>query len=105
MPPSTPKRKKQYLTRDQRLQILTLRDAGFIYDAISRQLHVTYEQVEYTCYIFDRYGGVQLSYPRLRAAVLEAWEAIPVEKLEELIQGMQDRCQAVIDAHGMHIKA
>ncbi len=105
MSPSTPKWKKQYLTRDQRLQILTLRDAGFTYDAISRQLHVTYEQVEYTCYIFDRYGDVQLSYPRLRAAVLEAWEAIPVEKLEELIQGMHDRCQAVIDAHGMHIKA
>ncbi len=55
--------------------------------------------------MFDRYGDVQLSYPRLRAIVLEAWEAIPVEKLEELIQGMQNRCQAVIDAHGMHIKA
>ncbi len=105
MPPSTPKRKKQYLTRDQRLQILTLRDAGFTYDGISRQLHVTYEQVEYTCYAFARYGDVKLSYPRLRAAVLEAWEGIPVEKLEELIQGMQDRCQVVIDAHGMHIKA
>ena len=51
MPPSTPKRKKQYLTRDQRLQILTLRDAGFTYDAITRQLHVTYEQVEYTCHV------------------------------------------------------
>ncbi len=36
-------------------------------------------------YIYDRYGDVQLSYPRLRAAVLEAWEAIPIEKLEDLI--------------------
>ncbi len=53
MPPFTPKWKKQYLTRDQCLQILTLRDAGFTYDDISRQLHVIYEQVEYTCYIFD----------------------------------------------------
>ncbi len=56
-------------------------------------------------YIFDRYRDVQLSYPRLRAAVLEAWEAIPVEKFEKLIQGMHDRCQAIIDADGMHIKA
>ena len=36
-------------------------------------------------YIFDRYRDVQLSYPRLRAIILEAWKAIPVEKLEELI--------------------
>ncbi len=36
-------------------------------------------------YIFDRYRDVQLSYPRLRAIVLEAWEAITIEKLEELI--------------------
>ncbi len=56
-------------------------------------------------YIYDRYRDIQLSYPRLRAAVLEAWEAIPVKKLEELIRGMHDRCQAVIDANGMHIQA
>ena len=56
-------------------------------------------------YIYDRSGDIQLSYPRLRAAVLEAWEAIPVKKLEELIRGMHDRCQAVIDANGMHIQA
>jgi hypothetical protein len=54
IPPSTPpsisKRKKQYLTRDQRLQILILRDTNFTYDIISRQLHATYEQIEYICH-------------------------------------------------------
>jgi hypothetical protein len=41
--PSTSNRKKQYLTRDQRFQILILRDVGLTYDIISRQLHAIYE--------------------------------------------------------------
>ena len=56
-------------------------------------------------YIYDRYGDIQLSYPRLRAAVLEALETIPIKKLENLVRGMHDRCQTVIDTNGMHIHA
>lgn len=46
----------------------------------------------------------KMSYDRLREAVKEAWEAIPTSYLEELINSMRDRCQAVIDANGMHTK-
>ena len=45
----------------------------------------------------------RMTYPQLRAAVQEAWDSITVDQLNELIDGMHDRCQAVIDAHGMHI--
>jgi len=45
----------------------------------------------------------QMTYSQLRAAVQEAWDSITVDQLNELIDGMHDRCQAVIDAHGMHI--
>ena len=41
-------------------------------------------------------------YPQLRAAVQEAWDSITVDQLNELIDEMHDRCQAVIDANGMH---
>ena len=56
-------------------------------------------------YIYDRYKNIQLSYPRLRAAILEAWEAIPIEKLEDLIRGIHDRYQTVINANKIHIHA
>lgn len=37
------------LKRDERLKILTLRDAGFTYQAICNQLGFTYRQVQHTC--------------------------------------------------------
>ena len=40
----------------------------------------------------------------IRRQVKEAWEAIGEETLEELLQTMPQRCQAVIDANGMHTK-
>ena len=40
---------KDNLRRDDRLRILTLRDTGLSYSAISNQLHVSYRQVQYTC--------------------------------------------------------
>ena len=46
----------------------------------------------------------QMGYDALRAAVMEAWEAVPESYLHELSQSMHDRCQAVIDARGMHTK-
>ena len=38
----------------------------------------------------------------LRAAVKEVWDLITDEYLQELVNSMQERCQAVIDANRMH---
>jgi transposase len=46
----------------------------------------------------------KLGYPALRLAVKEAWEAIEPLYLAELLSKMRERCQAVIDACGMHTK-
>jgi len=45
----------------------------------------------------------QMTYPQLRKAVQEAWDSITVDQLNELIDSMHDRCQAVIDADGKQI--
>jgi len=55
-------------------------------------------------YIEDKYPEIHRSYPKLRAAVIEAWEAIAHEEIIELIQSMPARCKAVIDAEGWHTK-
>ncbi len=46
----------------------------------------------------------KMSYDRLREAVKEAWEAIKSDVFFDLLATMHDRCQAVIDANGMHTK-
>ena len=46
----------------------------------------------------------QLSYDALREVVRAAWEAVPESFLSGLIESMQARCQAVIDAEGGHTK-
>lgn len=51
-------------------------------------------------YIEDRYPDVHSSYQRLRAAVLEAWEAVGFERIKELVRSMPERCRAVIEAGG-----
>jgi hypothetical protein len=45
----------------------------------------------------------QMTYPQLRRGVQEAWDPIPVDQLNKLIDSMHDRCQAVIDADGNQI--
>ena len=54
-------------------------------------------------WIQDNYPD-KLSYDRLRAAVREAWERVPDTYLNDLIESMGNRCQAVIDAKGMHTR-
>ena len=50
MPPSTPPRRKApYLTRDQRLQIRTLRAVGKSYAEIQAFIGCTYRQVQLAC--------------------------------------------------------
>ena len=46
----------------------------------------------------------KMSYDKLRAAVKEAWEAVPEDYLMELLDSMPARCQAVINAKGMYTK-
>lgn len=55
-------------------------------------------------YIEDKWGDRQLSYNELRAAVKEAWDAITVELLNDLIDSMPERCRDVIDAQGGYTK-
>jgi len=54
-------------------------------------------------YIQDKYPEIHRSYPKLRAAVIEAWNLITDEEVRDLIRTMHERCQAVIDADGWHI--
>lgn len=50
MPPSTPKRHKRGdLTRDQRLEVLTLRSIDWTYPQIARHLKISERQVQTAC--------------------------------------------------------
>jgi len=42
-----------------------------------------------------------MTYDRLRATVKTAWENVGEHEFRELIECMQARCQAVIDANGL----
>ena len=53
-------------------------------------------------WIQDRWEDELRTYNELRAAIQAVWEAIEESYLEELLSTMQARCQAVIDANGMH---
>lgn len=56
-------------------------------------------------YIEDKYGDIEKpSYDQLRKWVWEAWYAVPEDWLKELLASMSSRCQAVIEANGMHTK-
>jgi len=55
-------------------------------------------------YIQEKYPQIHRSYPRLKAAVLEAWNSITNEEIIELIASMPARCKAVIEAEGWHTK-
>ena len=53
---------------------------------------------------FKRGTGEKMTYPRLRTAVQEAWNAISKKYLNGLIDSTHDRCEAVIKADGNHAK-
>jgi transposase len=55
-------------------------------------------------YIEAKYPEVHRSYKRLREVVHEAWESVTTERIRELIREMPERCKAVIEAQGGHIK-
>ncbi len=45
-----------------------------------------------------------IRYDALREAIQVAWNAVPESYLLELLKSMSARCQAVIDANGMHTR-
>lgn len=53
-------------------------------------------------YIQDHYPDCHRSYKKLKAAVLEAWESITIERIRELVHSMRGRCLAVIKARGWY---
>jgi hypothetical protein len=52
----------------------------------------------------ERYEDNLHAYNELRAAILAAWEAVDGAFLMGLLESMPARCQAVIDADGMHTR-
>jgi hypothetical protein len=50
------------------------------------------------------YFPEKMSYKALRAAILEAWDAMSDSFLIELVNSMEARCKAVRDAQGMYTK-
>ncbi len=55
-------------------------------------------------WIQEHYDDNLRSYDALREAILAAWNAVPESYLKELLESMPARCQAVIDAEGMHTR-
>jgi hypothetical protein len=55
-------------------------------------------------YIQEKYPQVHRSYPKLKEAVLEAWNSITYEQIRDLIISMPARRRAVIEAEGWHTR-
>ncbi|OJZ80272.1 hypothetical protein ASPFODRAFT_461829 [Aspergillus luchuensis CBS 106.47] len=78
--PTSPKStKSERLDRDDRIRILTHRDAGFTYEQIVDQLQISYRQVQYTC-------QNQQATPRKQEAVHQSSQ---IKKLIKLYNGYQ----------------
>lgn len=54
-------------------------------------------------YLQDNYPEI-VGYTQLREAVKDAWDKVGEEAFRALIESMPERCQAVIDAKGLHTK-
>jgi transposase len=46
----------------------------------------------------------KMTYDQLQAAVKEVWDAIPEDRIRELIRSMRQRCEAGIAANGLFTK-
>ncbi len=46
----------------------------------------------------------KMTYDQLRAAVKEVWDEIPDDEVRALIRTMRQRCEAVIEANGLHTR-
>jgi hypothetical protein len=55
-------------------------------------------------WIQEGYKDNLRAYDKLRAAILAAWKAVDSALSLGLLESMPARCQAVIDANGMHTR-
>ena len=55
-------------------------------------------------WIQEHYDDHLRGYDELQEVITAAWNAVPTEYLLELLESMSVRCQAVIDANGMHTR-
>jgi hypothetical protein len=55
-------------------------------------------------WIQDHYDDTLTGWDELREAVQSAWDAVPASYFAEELSKMPARCQAVIDANGIHTK-
>jgi DDE superfamily endonuclease len=53
-------------------------------------------------WIQARYDDGLVDSQDIRGAIQEAWDALPEQKLQDLIESMPARCRAVIQADGRH---
>ncbi len=50
--------------------------------------------------IQEKNPEIYRSYPKLRAAIIKAWNLITNKEVRDLVKTIHNRCQAVIDADG-----
>jgi transposase len=55
-------------------------------------------------WIQERYDDTLRGSDALREAIIAAWNAVTEAYLNELLESMPARCQAVIDANGLHTR-
>jgi transposase len=55
-------------------------------------------------WIQERYDDRLRGYDELREAIIAAWDAVPDAYLNQLLEEMPAKCQAVIDANGLHTR-
>ncbi|KAL1961378.1 hypothetical protein VTO42DRAFT_106 [Malbranchea cinnamomea] len=55
-------------------------------------------------WIQGHYPQENLTYDQLRDAVQKAWDSVSQNDVQQLVSQMQERCQAVLDAHGQYTK-
>jgi hypothetical protein len=49
-------------------------------------------------------GDLQAAYDELARVIVEAWEAMPQDYIDDLIKSMDNRVNAVLYAKGWHTK-
>jgi transposase len=55
-------------------------------------------------WIQERHDDSLQDYDELREAIVAAWNAVPDAYLNQLLEEMPARCQAVVDANGLHTR-
>ncbi|EED12565.1 conserved hypothetical protein [Talaromyces stipitatus ATCC 10500] len=86
--PASPKQYSTRLTRDDRIRVQTLREAGFTYEQIAKQLNITQNQVQYAC------QSSQVTPKKARGAPPKLSEAQMDEIIESIFSSKRNRCMS-----------